>query len=38
MMKAEYVSQEYNGFPSTNILNGGAFSGEMIEAVVLILI
>lgn len=34
MMKAEYVSQEYNGFPSTNILNGGAFSGEMIEAVV----
>jgi hypothetical protein len=34
MMKAEYVSQQYNGFPTGNILNGGWFGGEMIEAAV----
>jgi hypothetical protein len=34
MMKGEYVSEQYNGFPTNNILNGGAFSGEMIQAVV----
>jgi hypothetical protein len=34
LMKAEYVSQEYNGYPVTNIRNGGKFSGVMLEGVV----
>jgi hypothetical protein len=32
MLKAEYVNQVYQGYPSNNILNGGKFDGEMIEA------
>ena len=32
MMKLEYVSQEYQNYPSNNILNGGKFSGIMAEA------
>jgi hypothetical protein len=32
MLKAEYVSQEYKNYPSANILNGGKFNGEMVEA------
>lgn len=34
MAKAEYVNQKYNDFPSTDIRNGGRFSGIMIEGVV----
>lgn len=34
LLKGEYVTQKYNDYPSTNILNGGEFSGYMIEAVV----
>jgi hypothetical protein len=32
MLKAEYVNQVYLNYPSANILNGGKFSGEMLEA------
>jgi hypothetical protein len=32
MMKAEYVNQVYQNYPSTNILNGGKFYGTMLEA------
>jgi hypothetical protein len=34
LMKAEYVKQEYNGYPVTNIRNGGEFSGTMLEGVI----
>ena len=34
LMKAEYVNQEYNGFPPINIRNGGKFHGVMLEGVV----
>ena len=34
MMKAEYVTQEYSGFPTTDILNGGKFSGAILEAAI----
>lgn len=34
VLKAEYVSQNYNDFPTTDILNGGKFSGMMIEGVI----
>jgi hypothetical protein len=34
LMKAEYVRQEYNGFPATNIRNGGKFHGVMLEGVI----
>jgi hypothetical protein len=34
LAKAEWVDQRYNGFPSTNILNGGRFSGMMLEGAV----
>jgi hypothetical protein len=34
LMKAEYVTQKYKDFPSTNILSGGKFNGVVIEAVV----
>jgi hypothetical protein len=33
-MKAEYVNQEYLNYATTNILNGGKFSGAMIEAAI----
>jgi hypothetical protein len=32
MMKIEYVDQNYNGYPSNNILNGGQFKGIDAEA------
>jgi hypothetical protein len=32
MLKAEYVNQEYQHYPANNILNGGRFKGEMLEA------
>lgn len=32
MMKAEYVSQQYLNYPTNNILNGGKFSGIVMEA------
>jgi hypothetical protein len=32
MLKAEYVNQEYKHYPANNILNGGRFKGEMLEA------
>lgn len=32
MLKAEYVNQEYRNYAATNILNGGQFKGEMLEA------
>jgi hypothetical protein len=34
LMKGEYVNQQYNGYPSTNIRNGGTFHGLMLEGVV----
>jgi hypothetical protein len=34
LMKGEYVRQEYNGFPVTNIRNGGKFNGLMLEGVI----
>lgn len=34
LMKAEYVNQEYDGYPTTNILSGGSFDGLMLEGVV----
>jgi hypothetical protein len=34
LVKAEYVTQEYQGYPATNIRNGGQFSGMMLEGVV----
>jgi hypothetical protein len=34
LVKAEYVKQEYKGFPTNNIRNGGKFSGMILEGVV----
>jgi hypothetical protein len=34
LMKAEYVTQEYTGYPPANIKNGGKFHGTMLEGVV----
>jgi hypothetical protein len=34
LAKAEYVNQEYFGFPAANIKNGGKFNGVMLEGVV----
>jgi hypothetical protein len=34
LMKAEYVTQEFFGYPETHIRNGGKFDGMMIEGVV----
>ena len=34
LMKGEYVTQEFNGYPSTSIRNGGKFHGLMLEGVV----
>ena len=30
-LKAEYVNQKYNDFPTWDIRNGGKFNGFMIE-------
>ncbi len=34
LLKGEYVTQEYNGFKTTDIKNGAKFNGIVIEAVV----
>jgi hypothetical protein len=34
LAKFEYVTQTYNGFPPTNIKNGGKFHGVMAEGVI----
>jgi hypothetical protein len=34
LAKAEYVTQEYFGFPANNIRNGGKFNGMMLEGVI----
>jgi hypothetical protein len=34
MMKAEYVNQQYKNYDATNILNGGKFSGLVIQAAI----
>ena len=34
LAKAEYVTQEYNGYPVNNIRSGGKFHGMMLEGVV----
>jgi hypothetical protein len=34
LMKAEWVNQKYNDFPTTDIRNGGRFKGFVVEGVV----
>jgi len=34
LAKAEYVNQEYFGYPAANVKNGGQFKGLMLEGVV----
>jgi hypothetical protein len=34
LMKAEYVTQKYHDFPTTDIRNGGKFNGIVVEGVV----
>lgn len=34
LVKAEYVSQTHDGYPVTDILHGGEFSGLMVEGVI----
>ena len=34
LLKAEYVNQSYDDFPTTDIRNGGKFNGFMIEGTV----
>ncbi|MEL0454660.1 hypothetical protein WJN01_00360 [Flavobacteriaceae bacterium SZ-1-7] len=34
LAKVEYVTQSYDGYPSTSILNDGKFNGLMVEAVI----
>jgi hypothetical protein len=34
MAKAEFVNQDYGGYPSNNILNGGNFHGAVLEAAI----
>ena len=34
LMKGEYVNQEYNGYPVTNVRHGGKFNGMILEGVV----
>ena len=34
LAKAEWVNQNYNNFPASNIMNGGNFKGFMISGVV----
>ena len=34
LLKGEYVSQKYDGYPTGNILNGGKFNGVVVQAIV----
>ena len=34
LLKAEWVTQKYRDFPTTDIRNGGKFRGWMLEGVV----
>jgi hypothetical protein len=34
LAKVEYVNQKYFGYPASNIKNGGAFNGMMLEGVI----
>ena len=34
LLKAEYVTQKYNDFPTTDIRNGGKFDGIMVSGAV----
>lgn len=34
LTKVEYVTQKYDGYPTTSLLNEGKFSGIMLEAVI----
>jgi hypothetical protein len=34
LLKAEYVNETYDDFPTTDIRNGGKFNGFMIEGTV----
>jgi len=34
MLKGEYVTQSYNNYDPTNILNGGKFNGFMVQAAI----
>jgi hypothetical protein len=34
LAKIEYVNQQYFGYPTTNIRNGGKFNGMMLEGVI----
>lgn len=34
LAKLEYVSQKYNGFPTSDLRNGGKFNGFVLEAIV----
>jgi hypothetical protein len=34
MLKGEYVTQQYNDFPSTDIRSGGKFDGFMMEGTI----
>jgi hypothetical protein len=34
LAKLEYVSQKYNGFPASDLRNGGKFNGFVLEAIV----
>jgi hypothetical protein len=34
LVKAEYVTQKYNDFPTENILSGGKFSGFVVQGVI----
>ena len=34
LMKGEYVNQKYNGYPETNVRNGGKFNGFIAEGVI----
>ena len=34
LLKGEYVTQAYTGFPAANIRNGGKFNGMMMEGVI----
>ena len=34
VMKAEYVTQKYDGFPTADVRNGGKFQGFVVEGVV----
>jgi hypothetical protein len=33
-MKAEYVNQKYNDYPTANILAGAGFKGVVVQAIV----